>query len=92
MGCTRGSDRSQDVDHRGLAIEIDPRRVPLVQQHAVVWADRARPGVELGPMNPMLHSRHIAANFAFSERNPYPGWIACASQISAAVIIAGMCR
>ena len=42
---------------------------------------------DLGPMNLMLHDSHCSANFAFSERKPYPGWIASTSAISAALMI-----
>ena len=34
----------------------------------------------------------ISAKWAFSERNPYPGWIASAWVISAALMILGMFR
>ncbi len=45
-----------------------------------------------GPMKTILHSSHRAANFAFSERNPYPGWMAPAPVASAAEMIAVMFR
>ena len=33
-----------------------------------------------GPMNSMPDARHCSANLLFSDRNPYPGWLACASR------------
>ena len=46
----------------------------------------------LGPMKASLHLRQISANLAFSERKPYPGWIASAPVISAAAMIDGTLR
>ena len=43
-------------------------------------------------MKVMWQSWRISAKYAFSERNPYPGWIASASVISAAETIAEMFR
>ncbi len=45
-----------------------------------------------GPMKWMLHELHTSAKCAFSARNPYPGWIASTSAISAAAMIEGMFR
>ena len=39
------------------------------------------------PMNLIPFSAHILENLAFSERKPYPGWMASALVISAAAII-----
>ena len=45
-----------------------------------------------GPMNtkPLFSTR--SAKSAFSDRKPYPGWIASASVTSAALMIAGILR
>lgn len=43
----------------------------------------------LGPINVILCSSQIEANLAFSDKKPYPGWIASAPVISAAAIILG---
>ena len=40
-----------------------------------------------GPINVMLHCSHSSANLLFSERNPNPGWIASAPEISVALMI-----
>ena len=40
---------------------------------------------DLGPIKEILQDSHCSANSAFSERNPYPGWIASTSAISAAL-------
>ena len=45
-----------------------------------------------GPMNRMWHASHTSARYADSDRNPYPGWIASAPVISAALMIAGTFR
>ena len=45
-----------------------------------------------GPMNANPERSTCSAKSAFSERNPYPGWIASASVTSAAEMIAGMLR
>src|SRR5262249_38875785 len=42
------------------------------------------------PMNFILCSSQICENLAFSERKPYPGWIASELVISAAAIILGI--
>ena len=42
------------------------------------------------PINLIPCSAQIFENLAFSERNPYPGWIASALVISAAAIILGI--
>ena len=47
---------------------------------------------ELGPMKAISCSSTIRAKFAFSERKPYPGWIASASVTVAAERMAGMLR
>ena len=39
------------------------------------------------PINLMPFSAHILENLAFSDKKPYPGWIASALVISAAAII-----
>ena len=31
----------------------------------------------VGPMNVIPLASHRSTNFAFSDKNPYPGWIAC---------------
>ena len=46
----------------------------------------------VGPTKPSLHLRQISAKCAFSERKPYPGWMASAPVISAAAMICGMLR
>ncbi len=43
-------------------------------------------------MNSILHERQTSAKCAFSDRNPYPGWIASTSAISAAEMIDLMSR
>jgi hypothetical protein len=45
-----------------------------------------------GPMKTRPCSLQTSEKSAFSERNPYPGWIACAPLMSAAEMIAGMFR
>ena len=45
-----------------------------------------------GPMNVIPCSSTIDAKRAFSERNPYPGWMASAPATSAADMIAGTFR
>ncbi len=45
-----------------------------------------------GPMNLIPLVSHTSAKLAFSESNPYPGWIASTLAISAALITAGMFR
>ena len=45
-----------------------------------------------GPIKTKPLSCTRSAKSAFSERNPYPGWIATASVISAAAIMAGILR
>ena len=44
------------------------------------------------PMNLMSFSPHTLENWAFSERKPYPGWMASALVISAAAMMFGMLR
>jgi hypothetical protein len=46
----------------------------------------------VGPMNTKPDFSTRSAKSAFSERNPYPGWMAWASVTSAAAMIAGMLR
>ncbi len=41
----------------------------------------------LGPMNLILHLSHTSANSSFSERKPYPGWMASTLAISAALMM-----
>ena len=43
-------------------------------------------------MNAMLQLRQTSAKWALSERNPYPGWIACTLPISAAEMMCLMTR
>ena len=43
-----------------------------------------------GPMKVSPCSLQTSEKSAFSERKPYPGWIACAPESSAADMIAGM--
>lgn len=43
-------------------------------------------------MKTMFESRHTSAKWAFSERNPKPGWMASTSAISAALMMFGMDR
>src|SRR5205823_2080923 len=43
-----------------------------------------------GPMKTKPERSTFSAKSAFSERNPYPGWIASASVTSAALMIEGM--
>ncbi len=50
-----------------------------------MWADE-------GPMKVSPCASTISANPAFSDRNPYPGWIASARVIAAADRIDGMLR
>ena len=45
-----------------------------------------------GPMNTNPERSTFSAKSAFSDRKPYPGWIASASVTSAALMIAGMLR
>jgi len=45
-----------------------------------------------GPMKAILQERHTSANSAFSDRKPYPGWMASAPVISAADSTAGTFR
>ena len=45
-----------------------------------------------GPMNFMSQVSQTSAKFAFSESNPYPGWMASTFAISAALITAGIFR
>ena len=59
---------------------------------AIALSPIARIISELGPMNRMWHDSHTSAKCAFSERNPYPGWIASAAVTSAALMIRGMWR
>lgn len=40
-----------------------------------------------GPMNLISQDSQISTKRAFSERNPYPGWMASASVISAAAMM-----
>ena len=40
----------------------------------------------VGPMNTRPFFRHRAAKWAFSDRNPYPGWMAWAPETRAAEI------
>jgi len=42
-----------------------------------------------GPIKVIPEVRQASANWGFSERKPYPGWIASASVISAAERILG---
>ena len=44
----------------------------------------------LGPINAILCISQIFPNLAFSDKNPYPGWIASAPVISAAAMILGI--
>ena len=44
----------------------------------------------VGPIKIKPLCSTLSAKSAFSDKNPYPGWIAVASVISAALIIAGM--
>ena len=43
-------------------------------------------------MNRMLHDSHTSAKWAFSARNPYPGWMASTSATSAALMIRSIFR
>jgi len=43
-------------------------------------------------MNSILHSRQISEKSARSARNPYPGWMASTSAISAAEMMRAMLR
>ncbi len=45
-----------------------------------------------GPIQVSPHFLHSSANFAFSLRKPYPGWIASAFVTSATAMIAGTLR
>src|SRR5690554_4381605 len=46
----------------------------------------------VAPINLMLYSSQILENSAFSDKNPYPGWIASALVISAAAMMRGIFR
>ena len=48
--------------------------------------------VDSAPESADLAASQAAAKSSFSERKPYPGWIACAPLMSAADMIAGMFR
>ncbi len=62
----------------------------------ILMADTLSPMARIvsafGPMNtkPLFSTR--SAKSAFSERKPYPGWMATESVTSAALMIAGMLR
>ena len=45
---------------------------------------------EFGPMNVMSFASSSFTNLEFSERNPYPGWTACAPVALAASMIFGI--
>ncbi len=45
-----------------------------------------------GPMNSILQLRQTSAKWCFSDRNPYPGWMAWTSAISAAAMMRSMRR
>src|SRR5690554_6105853 len=44
----------------------------------------------VAPINFILYSSQILENSAFSDKKPYPGWIASALVISAAAMIRGI--
>ena len=46
----------------------------------------------VGPMKVISDASQTLAKLAFSDRNPYPGWIASTLVISAALITCGMFR
>ncbi len=45
-----------------------------------------------GPMKAMSRLRQMSAKWPFSERKPYPGWMASTLEISAAEMMEGMWR
>jgi hypothetical protein len=47
---------------------------------------------ERGPMNSIPWSAQISTNVAFSERKPYPGWMASAPREMAAAMMLGIER
>jgi hypothetical protein len=59
---------------------------------AVTLSPHARIASGGGPMNTTPQAPQRRANSAFSERKPYPGWIASAAVISAALMMAGTFR
>ncbi len=57
-----------------------------------ILSPMARMACGLGPMNVIFSARSRSANSAFSERNPNPGWIACAPVWRAAATILSIAR
>ena len=45
-----------------------------------------------GPINVMPFCSHASTNSGFSDRNPYPGWIASTPAFSAILIIVSISR
>ena len=59
---------------------------------AVILSPKRRICSAVGPIKVMPCFSTISAKSAFSDKNPYPGWMASAPVISAAEIIAGLFR
>ncbi len=59
---------------------------------AVSLSPIKRMSADVGPIKTTPHFSHTLANSPFSARKPYPGWIASALVISAALRIRGIER
>ena len=82
---------SRDVSGSGEPGRIGTPRADTVRR-AVALSPISRIASGGGPIHTTPHSWTTSAKWAFSARNPYPGWIASAPVISAAEITEVMFR
>jgi hypothetical protein len=64
----------------------------VASRRALTLSPQRRMAAGLGPMKLSPHFPQSSAKWAFSERKPYPGWMASAPVTSAALMMEGMFR
>ncbi len=64
----------------------------LAMERAWALSPMSRMASGDGPMKVMPQARQISAKAAFSDRRPYPGWMASLSVIEAAEMMLGILR
>jgi hypothetical protein len=64
----------------------------FIARRARALSPSSRMTFGVGPMNLMWQASQTSARYALSDRKPYPGWMASAPVISAALRTAGTLR
>ena len=92
---TRAASRSADAKSSG-SISLAPGTIGTPACSIICRPDTLSPRFlmesAVGPMNLIPAASHASTNSAFSDKNPYPGWIASAPVSFAASIIFGILR